>query len=111
MRAIGVGGQVGNLSYNGPMHEAPPIPSRPEFEPPQRRSWVPILLAGVFAVMLAAIFSILTIGYFLPLFILGGTMFGVIFLQYLVWGWWFEKVYRQPAIRKQAESLIDEHSP
>jgi fatty acid desaturase len=91
------------------MHDLPPdFPPRPEFEPPQRRSWVPILLAGVFAVMLAAIFSILTIGYFLPLFILGGIIFGVIFLQYLVWGWWFEKIYRQPALDKQKEMLRDE---
>lgn len=82
------------------MHEAPPaLPPRPDFDPPRRRSWVPILLAGVFAVMLAAIFSVLTIGYFIPLFVLGGSMFAVIFLQYVLWGWWFEKIYRQPAIR------------
>ena len=92
------------------MHEPPPdFPSRPDFEPsPPRRSWVPILLAGVFAVMLAAIFSILTIGYFIPLFVLGGTMFGIIFLQYLLWGWWFEKIYRQPVIERQEEALTDE---
>ena len=90
------------------MAEPPDFPSRPDFEPPRRRSWVPILLAGIFAVMLAAIFSILTIGYFLPLFVLGGTMFAVIFLQYLLWGWWFERIYRQPAIRQQEESLTDD---
>jgi hypothetical protein len=89
------------------MHEPPPdFPSRPDFEPsPRRPSWTPILLAGVFAVMLAAIFSILTIGYFIPLFVLGGTMFGIIFLQYLLWGWWFEKIYRQPVIEQQEEAM------
>lgn len=90
------------------MHDAPPnLPPRPEFEPPQRRSWMPILLAGVFAVMLAVIFSVLTIGYFVPLFVMGGVIFAVIFLQYLLWGWWFEKVYRQPALDRQKESRID----
>jgi len=93
------------------MHEAPPeFPPRPDFEPPQRRSWVPILLAGVFAVMLAAIFSILTIGYFLPLFVLGGAMFGVIFLQYVLWGWWFEKIYRQRGVQKQEEPSAEDIS-
>lgn len=89
------------------MHEPPtPFPPRPEFEAPQRRSWTPILLAGVFAVMLAAIFTILTIGYFVPLFFLGGMMFGIIFLQYLLWGWWFEKIYRQPAVQEQQEESV-----
>ena len=91
------------LGYNGRMHESPEMPSRPDFSQPRRRSWVPILLAGVFAVMLAIIFSVLTIGYFLPLFVLGGVMIGIIFLQYLLWGWWFEKIYREPALRKQEE--------
>ena len=88
--------------------QPPDFPPRPDFEPPRRRSWVPILLASVFAFMLAAIFSILTIGYFLPLFVLGGTLFAVIFLQYLLWGWWFERIYRQPAIRQQEEALTDD---
>jgi hypothetical protein len=53
---------------------------------------------------------ILTIGYFLPLFVLGGTMFGVIFLQYVLWGWWFEKIYRQRGVNSQDELSRDEHS-
>ena len=90
------------------MHEAPPLPPRPELDPPQRRSSLPIVLAGVFAVMLAAVFSLLTIGYFIPLFILGGTMFGVIFLQYVLWGWWFEKIYRQRGARGEEDAFTKE---
>jgi hypothetical protein len=26
--------------------------------------------------------------------LLGLAIFGVIALQYLVWGWWFERIYR-----------------
>ncbi len=63
-------------------------------------------MAGVFATMLAAILSILTMNFIVPLFVLGGTMFAVIFLQYVLWGWWFEKIYRQPVI--QAEERNDQ---
>jgi uncharacterized RDD family membrane protein YckC len=88
------------------MHEAPPFPPRPEFEPSPRHSSLPILLAGIFGVFLAALFSVLTIGYFLPLFILGGTMFAVIFLQYVLWGWWFEKIYRRRSVANQEEEVL-----
>jgi hypothetical protein len=79
------------------MHDQPHLPPRPDFEPASRRSWLPILLATIFGILLAAGFSIITLGYFLPLFALGALMFGVIFLQYLLWGWLFEKIYRSRA--------------
>ena len=86
------------------MSEVPPVPARPEFEPPApRRSWLPILLAAIFAMFLAAGFTIVTLGYFLPLFALGLGMFGVIFLQYLLWGWWFEKIYQHKTLAEPEE--------
>jgi len=45
-------------------------------------------------IMMAAVISILTMGYFLWIFLLAFVVFAVIALQYLVWGYWFERIYR-----------------
>lgn len=73
----------------------PPIPQRPDFEEPKPRgSWLAIGLAGSAAFTFAAILTFLTLGYFVPIVLLGLGIFVVIGLQYLVWGWWFERIYR-----------------
>lgn len=72
----------------------------PQLQPPEkpdknRGGWLPILLVAMFGSVLAVIFTILTMGYFLPLFVLGFGIFGIIALQYVLWGWWFERIYRR----------------
>ena len=72
----------------------PPKPERPEsFERPPGSSLSIALVAG-FGIMMAAVISILTMGYFLWIFLLAFVVFAVIALQYLVWGYWFERIYR-----------------
>jgi ABC-type uncharacterized transport system permease subunit len=73
----------------------PPLPPRPPFdEPKPRGSWLTIWLAATLGVTLAVLLTFLTIGYFGPVILLGIGIFIVIGLQYLVWGWWFERIYR-----------------
>lgn len=43
---------------------------------------------------LAAILTVLTLGYFGPIVVIGLLVFAVIGIQYVLWGWLFERVYR-----------------
>jgi uncharacterized membrane protein len=73
----------------------PPVPPPPEFpEKPRKSSWT-LVLAGIALLFIMTALSFLTLGYFTPVVVLGVGMFGMIGLQYLVWGWYFEKIYRQ----------------
>ena len=75
----------------------PPLPPKPE-KPPERPrgSWLAILLMGSGALAAVVILTFLTLGFFGPIVVLGLAIFGVIGLQYLVWGWLFERIYRTP---------------
>lgn len=74
-----------------------PLPPRPNVETPPRGSWLAILLALMAAFAFAVILTFLTLGFIWP-FVVGAAIFGVVGLQYLVWGWWFERIYRsQPS--------------
>jgi hypothetical protein len=70
-----------------------PTPFPPE-PAPSRKSWIPIALVGLVALVLAAVLTVLTLGYFGPVLFVAAAIFGVIGLQYLLWGWWFERIYR-----------------
>lgn len=72
----------------------PAKPERPEFSERPAGSWLSISLVAAFGILLAAVISILSLGYFLWIFLLAFVIFAVIALQYLVWGWWFERIYR-----------------
>jgi hypothetical protein len=72
----------------------PPLPERPEIDPKPRGSWLTIALVAFCGVAVAIVLTFLTLGFFGPFVILGLAIFAVIGLQYLVWGWLFERVYR-----------------
>lgn len=75
------------------MHEiTPPFPERPELPPKPRGSCL-VYLAMLFALVAAVVLTFLMIGFFWP-FVVGFAVLSVIALQYLVWGWWFERIYR-----------------
>lgn len=73
-----------------------------ERQPPQspgvapRGSWVTLVLFFGAAVAAAVLLNFLTLGFITPFFVLGAAIFALIGLQYLVWGWWFERIYRAP---------------
>ena len=75
------------------MHEpTPPFPERPEMPPKPRGSCL-VLLAVLFGLVAAVVLTFLMIGFFWP-FVVGFAVLSIIALQYLVWGWWFERIYR-----------------
>lgn len=71
----------------------PPLPERPETAPPTPRGSCIILLAVMFGFVAAVLLTFLMIGFFWP-FVIGFAVLSVIALQYLVWGWLFERIYR-----------------
>jgi len=75
------------------MHEpSSPFPERPELPPKPRGSCL-VLLAVLFGLVAAGVLTFLMIGFFWP-FVVGFAVLSIIALQYLVWGWWFERIYR-----------------
>lgn len=52
------------------------------------------MLAGMALLFILVALSFLTLGYFAPVIFLGLAVFALIGLQYLVWGWLFERIYR-----------------
>jgi hypothetical protein len=66
-------------------------------------SWVGLALFFGAALAAAVLLNFLTLGFLGPFFALGVAIFAIIGLQYLVWGWWFERIYRAPFLAAQAE--------
>ena len=52
------------------------------------------MLVAIVSLVLAAVLTVLTLGYFGPILLIGLLVFLVIGLQYLLWGWWLERIYR-----------------
>ena len=73
--------------------DRPVLPPKPDLEPKPRGSWLAILLTGMAAFAFVVVFTFLTLGFVWP-FVVGFAIFGIIGLQYLLWGWWFERIYR-----------------
>ena len=71
----------------------PVPPTKPDLDSTPRGSWLAILLTGMAAFAFVVVFTFLTLGFVWP-FVVGFAIFGVIGLQYLLWGWWIERVYR-----------------
>ena len=66
-------------------------PPRPE-KPPT--SIVPLLLAGLLAVVVFVALFFLTLGVMGPVVVVGLAIFGFGLLQYVVWGWWVAGILR-----------------
>jgi hypothetical protein len=87
---------------------ATPLPSQKPEPPGKPRSiWLAILLMGSGALALVFLLTFLTLGFFGPMVILGLGIFLIIGLQYLLWGWWFEKVYRSNAASRETDAPTD----
>jgi hypothetical protein len=79
--------------------EVPPLPPKPDLEARPKGSllwaaFVAFCVLGV--VMLAAFFAT-------PILLLAAGIFGIIGLQYLLWGWLFERIYRTPEALQRAK--------
>ena len=73
---------------------SPPFPPRPELPEKPRGSWLGLFLVISGGLAGAILLTFLTLGFFGPFLLLALAIFAVIGLQYLVWGWWFERIYR-----------------
>jgi len=73
----------------------PPLPPSPDFGDKPRTSRWSLVLAAITLLFLMTGLTIITLGYFGPVILLGIVIFGVIGLQYLLWGWLFERIYRR----------------
>ena len=82
---------------------APPLPSRPELEAPKPRGSCLVWLGILFGFVMSVVLTFLMIGFLWP-FVIGFAILSIIALQYLVWGWWFERIYRSGST--EAESTV-----
>jgi hypothetical protein len=74
-----------------PPPERPQLPERPQWTEPQPAgTFLWWLLVGVGGLMLLAILAFLV----LPVLWVAFVIALVICLQYVLWGWWFERIYR-----------------
>jgi hypothetical protein len=76
---------------------APQLPPRPDLEPPKPRGSCLVWLAVLFGFLASVVLTFLMIGFLWP-FVIGFAILSIIALQYLVWGWWFERIYRSGPI-------------
>ena len=72
------------------MEASPPLPPKPDFEAKPKASPIWFLLAGFAALCLLALLAFLV----MPILWVGVGIATIIGLQYLLWGWWFERIYR-----------------
>jgi hypothetical protein len=78
----------------------PPLPPRPDFEAKAKTSAIWLILTGFGLLGVFALLALLLT----PLLWIGVAIAGIIGLQYLLWGWWFERIYRsQPPDDEQRE--------
>lgn len=68
----------------------PPPPTRPDFEARPKTSAIWLILTGFGLLGVFALLAFLLT----PLLWIGFAIAGIIALQYLLWGWWFERIYR-----------------
>ncbi len=73
----------------------PPLsPHPPAYgEKPKSTVWS-IVLAVIAALIISIALTFLTMGYFAFFIFVGLATFGLIGAQYFIWGWLFERIYR-----------------
>jgi hypothetical protein len=71
---------------------AMPLPPPPQL-PAKPRGFFLVYVAALFGLILTAATTFFIMGTIWP-FLIGFGVLAFIALQYLVWGWWFEKIYR-----------------
>ena len=71
-----------------------PLPPSPQPQPKPRTFFL-VYLSAFFGLILVAAMTFFVMGTIWP-FLIGFAVLAIIALQYLVWGWWFERIYRSP---------------
>jgi ABC-type bacteriocin/lantibiotic exporter with double-glycine peptidase domain len=68
----------------------PPMPQKPDFDAKPQSSPLWTMLTA----MMVLGFLVLLAFFVTPLLWIGVAIAAIIGLQYLLWGWWFERIYR-----------------
>ena len=77
--------------------EKPALPLPPPPQPPSKPTGFCFVYSAVLlGFIAAAAISFWIMGSILP-FMIGFAVLALIALQYLIWGWWFERIYRSHA--------------
>lgn len=84
------------------MEAPPPLPPKPAFETRPRTSPLWFLLAGFAVLGLFAVLAFLV----MPILWVGIAIAAVIGLQYALWGWWFERIYRSQPLDEVIQAEI-----
>ena len=72
----------------------PPPPPPPDFSERPQKTWWTVILAVIGLVIGFVVLSFLTLGFISPLAVIGLIFFVLCGVQYLVWGWLFERIFR-----------------
>jgi hypothetical protein len=84
--------------------DKPTMPLTPAPQPPPKpRGFCFVYSAVLLVLVLAAAMTFFVMGTIWP-FLIGFGVLAIIALQYLVWGWWFERIYRTGG-----EAMSDSH--
>jgi fatty acid desaturase len=88
---------------------APKLPARPQTEKPSGGGWLSLLLAAVAGMIIFTALVFLTGGFLGLVLVIGGGVFALAALHYLVWGWWLSKfLYAEQAAEEQRQRDADE---
>jgi len=88
-------------------HSSPPLPPRPDFEYKPQSSPLWWLIVGFGGLILLAVVAFLAT----PVLWVAFVIALVIGLQYVLWGWWFERIYRSGPVEDSFQSPDSPHSP
>ena len=83
-----------------------PLPPPPQ-PPAKPRGFCFVYSAVLLALVLAAAMTFFIMGTIWP-FMIGFGVLAIIALQYLVWGWWFERIYRSSGVDANEQSSSHE---
>lgn len=92
---------------------APEPPSRPKSQSPGT-NWLGLLLAAMAGIVIFTALAFLTGGFLGLVLVVGGGVFALAAVHYLVWGWWLSKMLydeeaAENARREQDEQIQDSH--
>jgi Flp pilus assembly protein TadB len=82
-------------------HFQPPLPQRPDLESKPKASPLWWLIVGFSGLMLLAVVAFLAT----PVLWVAFAIALVIGLQYVLWGWWFERIYRSGPVEEASAAI------
>ena len=93
--------------------EKPTPPTPPQLQLPQTpakpRAFFFVYATTLLGLVLVAALTVFIMGTIYP-FLIGLAVLAIIAVQYLIWGWWFERIYRSDVKQEHDEKEISNES-